>query len=237
MLNIYLCEDDDKQRSHMAKLIENTVLMENYALNFCLATANPHELLQAAQGQTGTGLYFLDIDLNGLILAQEIRKIDSRGFIVFVTTHSEMGFMTFSYKVEAMDFIIKDNVDELSDRIHNCILDAYTKYSSPNNEHQRLFKVETDNKDLFIPLDDIYYFETSNTIHKVMVHTHNQLIEFTSKLKDIEPLLDEQFCRCHRSFIVNKNMITDINLKDRIIILKNGETILASRQGIKKILN
>lgn len=241
MLNIYVCEDDNTQRDYISKIIENFVLMEDIDLKFILSTSQPHQLLDSIKENNNTGLYFLDIDLksdiNGLVLAQEIRKMDSRGFIVFVTTHSEMSYMTFSYKVEAMDFIIKDNMDEIHDKIHKCIIDAYTKYSSPNNECHKIFKIETSDKDLCTPLDDIYYFETSENIHKVVLHTQNAIIEFQAKLKDIEPLLDNQFCRCHRSYIVNKNMITDINLKERIITLKNNETVLASRQGIKKVWN
>lgn len=241
MLNLYICEDNPKQRAYLSKLIKNIVLVEDYDLKFALATDNPHELLSVINDQNETGLYFLDIDLksdiNGLVLAQEIRKIDPRGFIVFVTTHSEMSYMTFSYKVEAMDFIIKDNIKEINNRVHKCVIDAYTKYSSPNNERKKLFKIESADKDICIPMNDIYFFETSENIHKIILHTENQIIEFNGKLKDIEPLLGEQFARCHRSFIVNMKKISEIDLKERIITLRNNETVLASRQGIKKVWN
>lgn len=241
MLNIYLCEDDSKQRAYLTKLIKNIILIEDYDLNFCLATGNPHELLSQLRTNPGTSLYFLDIDLktdmNGLVLAKAIREIDPRGFIVFVTTHSEMSFMTFSYKVEAMDFIIKDDPTTIDDRIHKCIIDAYEKYSSPNNKKQKVFKASSNAKDFCIPLDEIYYFETSENIHKVILHAHNRIVEFQAKLKDIEPLLDERFCRCHRSFIVNKEKISDIDIKERLLTLTNDETIFASRQGIKKCYN
>lgn len=49
--------------------------------------------------------------MNGFELAQEIRKFDPRGFIIFITTHAELSYMTFTYKVEALDYIIKDDID------------------------------------------------------------------------------------------------------------------------------
>ncbi|WP_241960035.1 PfkB family carbohydrate kinase, partial [Staphylococcus gallinarum] len=41
-------------------------------------------------------------------LASEIRKHDPVGNIIFVTSHSELTYLTFVYKVAAMDFIFKD---------------------------------------------------------------------------------------------------------------------------------
>ena len=74
-------------------------------------------LLEKIKETGEVGIYFLDIDLKtdmtGLTLAQEIRKYDPRGFIIFITTHSEMSYMTFIYKLEALDFILKDDPEEL----------------------------------------------------------------------------------------------------------------------------
>ena len=87
-------------------------------------------------------------------------------------------------------------------------------------------------KEFCINFDEIYYFETSENIHKVILHAQNQILEFQAKLKEIEPELDKRFCRCHRSFIIN----TDINLKERTITLTNNDIVLASKTGIKKLL-
>ncbi|MBA5760556.1 response regulator, partial [Escherichia coli] len=70
-----------------------------------LSTGDPFELVSRMPRHQGMGLYFLDIDLgqpdmNGFELAQEIRKFDPRGFIIFITTHAELSYMTFTYKVE-----------------------------------------------------------------------------------------------------------------------------------------
>lgn len=239
MLNIYLCEDNEVQRNLMKDFIEKIILMEDYDLSFACATDNPHDILHMVKKQPQVGLYFLDIDLNcdmnGLVLAQEIRKYDPRGFIVFVTTHSEMSYMTFSYKVEAMDFILKDNPKELQNRIRQCISNAYTRYSSNDNPHNRNFTVQAMDKEFCIPYDDIIYFETSQTPHKLILHGVHTLIEFQEKLKNIEPTLDSRFARCHRSYLVNKNHIKEINLKERTITMSNGDVCFASAKLIKAL--
>lgn len=103
-------------------------------MKLLLSTGDPHSILEKAQLSKNTGLYFLDIclgtDMNGLILAQKIREIDARCFIVLITSHSEMSLMTFQYKVEALDFILKDNPSCIQERIDDCIKNVDIKYSN-----------------------------------------------------------------------------------------------------------
>ena len=133
MMKLYLCEDDAQQRERLKKTIDNVVLIENLDMEFSCVTDNPYTLLEKVADDDCIGLYFLDIDLKtdmtGLTLAKEIRKYDPRGFIVFVTTHSEMSYMTFMYKLEALDFILKDDVEEMTRRVHECILKANERFS------------------------------------------------------------------------------------------------------------
>ena len=109
MLNIFVCEDDTVQRKSIVQIIKNTVLIEELDMQLILDTPNPYELLETVKTSQNTGIYFLDIDLkcdmNGMKLAQQIRLYDPRCFIIFVTSHSELSYMTFQYRVEAMDFV------------------------------------------------------------------------------------------------------------------------------------
>ena len=83
-------------------------------------------MLNGVKEEKDTGIFFLDVDLNhemnGIALASKIREYQPRCFIIFVTTHSEMSFMTFSYKVEAMDYVIKDYFQEVKNRVHQCFV-------------------------------------------------------------------------------------------------------------------
>ena len=239
MLNIFLCEDNEKQLKFLSDIIDKVILIENFDLHFQIATCNPYLILEEIDKMTGTGIYFLDIDLecdmNGLQLAQAIRKKDPRGFIVFVTSHSEMSYMTFTYKVEAMDFIIKDNPKELHNRIHQCIADAYHKYTAPQNLAQKTFTFHSGDKEYCIPLEDILFFDTSDVIHKIQLHTATKIIEFLGQLKDIEAALDSRFYRSHRSYLINLNHIKEIDRKNRIITMSNQETCLISANQLRNL--
>ena len=138
MLKIYICEDIEVQRNKIQQVIENIVLMEDLDMELCCVSEDPYRILEKVKETEEVGIYFLDIalgaDMTGLTLAQEIRKYDPRGFIIFVTTHSEMSYMTFIYKLEALDFILKDAPEDLGKRIYECILKANQRFASVNNK-------------------------------------------------------------------------------------------------------
>ncbi|HBL8261868.1 TPA: response regulator, partial [Listeria monocytogenes] len=107
MLPVFICEDNRMQRERLTKYIEDYIMVEHFDMKLELSTGDPFELVSRMPTHQGMGLYFLDIDLgqpdmNGFELAQEIRKFDPRGFIIFITTHAELSYMTFTYKVEAL---------------------------------------------------------------------------------------------------------------------------------------
>ncbi len=128
MLNIMICEDNIEQLIKIKRYIKDIIMIENFDMEIVLATSKPEDIISHLKKNKISGLYFLDVDLNsninGIKLAEIIREYDPRGFIVFVTTHAEMSYLTFIYKVEAMDYIIKDTIENVKQRIHECILNA-----------------------------------------------------------------------------------------------------------------
>lgn len=241
MLKAFICEDNKNQREKLTKIIEDIILIENYDMDLGLSTSDPYELINSITGTTNTGIYFLDVDLhsdiNGIQLAEKIREHDPRGFIVFITTHAEMSYLTFIYKVEAMDYIIKDNYNNIRQRVNDCIKNAHDKYKTKSSELQKIFSIKVEDKIVNIDYNDILFFETSSTIHKVVLHSVNRQVEFYSKMKEVENSLDERFIRCHNSFIVNKDKIKEIDKKNRIAYMINGEECLISTRGIKSLFS
>ncbi len=239
MLNIFVCEDDDAQRKSVVQNIHNTVLIEELDMRLVLDTPDPYKLLEIVKSSQNTGIYFLDIDLkcdmNGMKLAQEIRKFDPRGFIVFITAHSELSYMTFQYRVEAMDFVLKDNPAEIGVKIRECLLHALERHTLQTNKVHKTYTIEIGERKINVDYNDILFFETSANIHKVILHAKDRQIEFSGAMKELEAALDDRFVRCHRSFLANKNNIEEVDAKNRIIYFINGETCLMSTRMMKKI--
>ena len=239
MLKIFICEDNLDHKDKFEKIINNIIMIENYDMQVELATDNPYSLLNNIKNNNCCGIYFLDVDLrsdiNGIQLAEQIRKYDPRGFIIFITTHAEMSYLTFLYKVEAIDYIIKDNYKNVQIKIAECIKNAHEKYTSKVCDIQKIFSLKANDKLINVDFNEIIFFETSPTIHKVILHCENRQVEFYSKMKEIEKLLDERFYRCHNSFIVNKDKIKEIDTKKRIAFMANGEECFISTRALKKL--
>lgn len=239
MLHIFVCEDDDAQRRNVVQTIHNTVMMEELDMQLVLDTADPYELLEVVKTSRNTGIYFLDIDLNcdmnGMKLAQQIRKFDPRCFIIFITAHSELSYMTFQYRVEAMDFVLKDNPVEAKVKIRECLLHAWERHTSQTNKVHKTYTIEIGERKISVDYQDILFFETSSNIHKVVLHAKDRQIEFSGTMKDLENTLDDSFVRCHRSFIANRNNIKEVDTKNRIIYFVNGESCLMSTRMMKGI--
>ena len=108
MLSVFVCEDDKIQREKLEKIIRNVIMIEELEMEFTLSTGDIKELLELVKKLEPIGLYFLDIDLqqelNGIELASEIRKYDTFGKIVFLTSHTELMPLAFQYRVEALDY-------------------------------------------------------------------------------------------------------------------------------------
>ena len=239
MLDIFVCEDNAVQRQIIVQTIQNTVLIEELDMQLVLDTGDPYMLLERIKTTQNTGVYFLDIDLgsniNGMKLAQQIRLFDPRGFIIFITAHSELSYMTFQYRVEAMDFVLKDNPAEAGVKIRECLLNAMERYTLQTNRVHKVYTIETGGRKISIDYEDILFFETSSNIHKVILHAKDRQIEFFNTIKELTNTLGGDFVRCHRSFLVNKKNIKEVDTKNRIIYLTNGETCLMSTRMMKEL--
>ena len=232
MLNIFVCEDNAAQRRTIVQTIQNTVLMDELDMQLVLDAEDPYVLLEKVKTSQNTGIYFLDIDLgssmNGMKLAQQIRLFDPRGFIIFITAHSELSYMTFQYRVEAMDFVLKDNPAEAKVKIRECLLNAMERYTLQTNKIHKVYTVEAGGRRLSVEYADILFFETSGNIHKIILHAKDRQVEFPGTMKELAGKLNSDFVRCHRSFLANKNNIKEVDAKNRVIYFTNGETCLMS---------
>lgn len=243
MIDVYICEDNLKQLNLFTEYIQDIILIESLEMQVAISTPDPHIILKEILTAKNTGLFFLDIDLksdmDGLTLAQRIRREQPRCFIIFITSHSEMSFLTFQYKVEALDFIIKDTNEHIQSKIHECLLNVQEKHIAQDNHTNKMFTIHHADKYITVDYNEILFFETSNHIHKVLLHAEKRVIEFNGHLKDIEPLLDYRFYRCHRSYIINKDNIAEVDFEHLTVHMRNGEICPVSvrlKKGLRKLL-
>lgn len=239
-MDIFICEDDMNHKKMFEQIITSYIYRNTLPINLVASVSSPNQIISYLEKNScRQGLYFLDIDLkndiNGFELASKIRDMDLAAKIVFITNHVELTSLTFSYKVEALDFIIKDTVENISLKIIDCMEIAYKRYELSSNIPTEEVLVETINETLRVNVEDILYIETSATPHKIIYHLRDSNLEVYGKIKDVE-LLSRNFFRCHQSFVINIKNIISIDRKSKIIKLQNDSKCFVSKRYLSKLL-
>ncbi len=197
------------KRKTWLPFIKNYIMIEEKPMEIALVIYNPYEVLEQAKNMNDIGCYFLDIQLSTDInekfkLGSEIRKHDPVGNIIFVTSHSELTYLTFVYKVAAMDFIFKDDPAELRKQnlLIDCLETAHTRLQLLSKDNSvETIELKRGSNSVYVQYDDIMFFESSTkSLFTVLIaHLDNRQIEFYGNLKELSQL-DDRFFRCHNSF-------------------------------------
>ncbi|MGH1831475.1 two-component system, LytTR family, response regulator AgrA [Enterococcus sp. AZ048] len=232
-INVYIAEDNESQRISLEQAIKNYQLFSDWELTLAYSTSSGGELLENIDRRNQWNIYFLDINLeedtefnNGFSVAQEIRKFDPLGFIVFITIRSELSFLTFQYRVQALDFIIKDPAVDIRERIHTCLKTIEQRLGTLTMS--QTVKLNTGSEFTTFILDDILYF-SSNKGHALSLHTkNNQYLIHQTTLNNLEEQLSSNFLRCHRGFLIHKKAIHSITKDFSSVTIEDGTVIPVS---------
>lgn len=241
MVQILLCDDDDRIREEIARCINNQILIMQYDMQIAQSCQSPVILLEELkQMEEKRNIYFLDVDLkhpeyDGFLLGRKIRDTDPNGTIVYITSFGDLAYKTFQYHVEAFDYIVKDNISELHSSIAKCLSSIQNRLLREKTDPVEYYTFKMGDTIRHIPLDDIYYFETSSKSHFVILHGKNERIEFLGNLSAIEKELEEHFIKIHRSYLAALNKIEQIDLKHNIVTI-GGEICPVARKEKSKLL-
>lgn len=241
MIPVYLCDDEPSVRRAVRSELEKEILISGYDMEVVCDTGSPEELLEAVRENGKRGIYFLDVDLQdgnytGFTLGQEIRREDARGFLIYVTAFGELAFETFRYKLEALDYIVKDDPEEMFRGIRRCLNVITERVQNEQEEDRPYFTVKFMDTVRHIPVDDILYFETGGKSHRIILHGIKGNIDFTGSIRDLQKSLGKQFLRVHRAYLANVRHIRELDVRDKKVVFTNGEECFFSRKVKKELV-
>ncbi|MGX7108653.1 response regulator transcription factor [Facklamia miroungae] len=236
-MSIFIFEDNIIQAQNIKRIVEEICSKYYLPFNFIDVTSKSTDIINKIPMTTYIPIYFLDIEIKGelrkgLNVAQEIRKYDKEGIIVFVTSHYEFAPISYQYMVSAFTFIDKSlSYNERYQLIEQCLL----HYQARNTTHILTddFIVENSNTTVRVPFNKVEYIKTDEP-HRLVLVTSDRLIHFYGALKEIE-ILDKRLFRCHQSFVVNKTQILAFDAKEAMIVLKSGKKLPVSRRFRQKV--
>lgn len=224
-MRVAICEDDQYHRELMFTSINNFALFHEPSIEIVFCSNNPNQLLQIMQSKQ-IDCFILDIELNevinGMDVAIAIRENDPLAQIIFVTTHANQSGLTFTYKLAALDFIVKESAEQIKEKVIEAIKSAFTKYQKIGQLDQtKWFQIKVGEKVKNINLQDIYFIETSPQPHKLELYEKNGCHVFYSTMKELD-CLGDNFFRCHKSHLINLNHVVEVNMKERFVVMKNN---------------
>lgn len=172
-------------------------------------------------------IYLLDIEMpevDGLVLAEKIRKRDNEGYIIFITSH--MRFLMNGYDYFAYQYIPKNNLKQKLVPT----LNALQKRLEIDKE--KFYQICTNHRYEKILYKDIYYVYKQEK-NAVFV-TENGNISIRETLKNIYKDLEKnEFILIDRGYIVN--IVHIMRLYQNIIYLRNNQTLKVSRTYAEQV--
>ena len=214
-IRVVIADDEEGMRMILRKMIAKA---EGFKL--CAEATNGVELLSLVE-KYKPQVCFLDVEMpgmTGLECAKAIQDTDPRTIVVFATAHDD--YMAQAFEVYAFDYMVKpfkmERVMKTLERIRSVkfpveeqIKEALPapKVGAAASGRIMLHHKEGVN---FVNQSDILLVQRENR-STVLYATEGRRFETSEALGDMEARLNPQiFFRCHKSYIINLNVIDSI---------------------------
>lgn len=238
-MNIAICDDEESIRIYIKKLIKNQDVPCRI-----MEFSSGEELLQfwEQEDREQIDILFLDISMDrtdGMETAAQIRDWKeereeplwgSLPLLIFVTGYPE--YMPKAFSVNAFQYLVKPiDEREFEDVFARAVRECRYMAEKKNKKPKEIL-VRSGNTTRNIPVDEIYYIESSN--RKIIVSMRDEEIECYGKISEMEDELREGFFRIHRGYLVNMKYVERYSRAE--VQMKNGKRLLISKYKYQDFL-
>ncbi len=195
--------DDDKKTTELLNNYINRFKEEN-SMNITVSIFyNPNDFLM--NYSRDYDLVLMDIEmpgLNGIETARELRRMDSRVVLMFITNMAQ--YAIHGYEVEAVDFVIKPvSYPDFVLKIKKAV-----RYIDRNKDEKMTLNTQDGLVHLY--LSDIYYIEVIR--HYLIYYTVSGNYTVRGVMKEVEENLSKYyFVRSNHCYLVNLKYVEAIN--------------------------
>ncbi|WP_309642523.1 LytTR family DNA-binding domain-containing protein [Flavobacterium sp.] len=228
MLRTIVIEDEDLIRKMIVNMVKN---MD--AVNFIGEASSVYEGVILADA-TQPDLILLDIQLrdgNGFTLYE---KLKTKPKVIFITAYDDYGIRAI--RLGALDYILKPiDEEELEMAIQKVFqqsqyAEQFTATAlAMNGQANKLF-LRTQEGLHILKMNDILYCHGEGSYTQFFIKNGSKIM-VSKPLKEYESMLPEQqFARCHQSYIVNLNEVTRIDKSDLVIMSNEAAIPISTRK-------
>ena len=215
MLNFVVCDDNIHILDKISKILESIFIEHNFDADIILKETNANDVYKfIEENYNKIDVLLLDINLkseiSGLDIARKLRDYNKNTYIIFTTGHLEYVMMAYKYKT--FDYLPKPITFE---KIEETVIRLFNDATNNSNRYLKLAS-----KNMLINEDDIYYIKKDGM--RTIFISPDQSYEIYNSFSKIQNSLPSNFIRCHKSYIVNINKISDIRININKIYFKNN---------------
>lgn len=219
-ITVAICEDVAAERDYLIGLLQKWQQRGGHKLQVS-TFISAERFWSAYEDGFRPELLLLDVEMpgqNGMELAKKLRKLHDDTPLVFITGYSD--YMADGYDVAALHYLLKPVSEQALERVLNRALEQL--------QHQRKYLLcAVDGMMQKIYFDEIQYIEVLS--HTVTIHGDGgKDYSLHMTIRELEQKLGHDFCRCHRSFLINLARIRQIKKTD--ILLDSGVEVPMSRR-------
>ena len=218
-IRVVIADDEDGMRMILRKMIARAG-----GFTLCGEANNGPDLLRLVE-EFKPQVCFLDVEMpgmTGLECAKSIQDTDPRTILVFATAHDD--YMAQAFEVYAFDYMVKpfrlERVMKTLERIREVVLGRQAAQQPVGGTVTAVAKARTAPSGRimlhhkegvnFVSQSDILLVQRENR-STVLYATGGRRFETSEALGDVEERLDPRiFFRCHKSYIINLNVIDSI---------------------------
>lgn len=214
---------------NLKEIIEK--IMMNYNLEYKINKYNDQKTKEL------NSIYILNYDTTNKaeinkLLNIRINEDDWSSIIILISDNSNIKYRLVDNKLLILDVIDK-NKDIYNQLIENIKI-SLKILTETSNSICYTYKGILYN----IPQKDIVYIESDSKNKRSVIKTETSEYYIPLTLPKIEKILNENFIKCSRSYIININKMREYNIKNNIITLNGNLKIYEiSRQKKKEIIN
>lgn len=227
MLKIAVVEDSKEYADFLKKKILETDFNDEVEVDLYLDSMR---FLNALGEKEKYHLCFSDIKMpgmDGVKLAEEIRKRDRRMILIFLSSYLE--YATEGYQVKAFDYLLKGQVDVrwniLVSRIINQLEDTRDK----------VYKIAMKNSVEVIPVDNIIYIYKEGKYCNFVVDGMERTAAVRKTIREVEREFQnyKNFVQLKRGYIINIRKIR--RYMPEKVSMENGDELIIGRARVTKV--
>ena len=237
MMKVIIIDDE-----HLARSIVKEYLKPYKNIEVVAECNDGFEGLKAIT-QYEPELIFLDVQMPKINGFEMLELIEKPPAVIFTTAFDEFAIKAFEQN--AVDYLLKpfskDRFDKaiqkylqqpLASVSLQPVIETITKSTTQNR-----IVVKDGNKIKIIPIGQVQYIEAADDYVKIITADGSFLKKQTMNFFD-QSLAGHQFVRIHRSFIVNSQLITRIDIHEKdghLLLLNTGARLPVSKTGYAKL--